>query len=85
MAGLVCDGNFNTAAMNLYKYNNIYFPDEDFYNCNIFPVEWIEIFVEEVLFLIFKNEKRVKHSKVKTLAFKKKRSSHTRRSVHKVS
>ena len=33
--------------MNLYKYNNIYFPDEDTYNCNIFPVEWIEIFVEE--------------------------------------
>jgi hypothetical protein len=47
MAGLVCDCKFNTAAMNLYKYNNIYFPDEDFYNCQYFPAHWIEIFVEE--------------------------------------
>lgn len=44
MAGLVCDGNFNTASMNLHKFNSIYFPDEDFYNCNMFPEEWIEIF-----------------------------------------
>lgn len=58
MAGLVCDTHidkkhekksklFNTAAMNLYKFNNIYFPDEDFYNCQYFPPHWIEIFVEE--------------------------------------
>jgi len=48
MAGLTCDGNFNTASMNLHKYNEIYFPNDDFYNCNIFPEEWIEIFKEEV-------------------------------------
>lgn len=33
--------------MNLYKFHNIYFPDEDFYNCNILPIEWIEIFHDE--------------------------------------
>lgn len=37
---------FNTAAMNLYKFNNIYFPDEGFYNCQYFPTHWIEVFVE---------------------------------------
>lgn len=47
LCGLVCDGDFNTASMNLHKYNGIYFPDEDFYNCNIFPEEWIEIFKED--------------------------------------
>ena len=30
--------------MNMYKHKNVYFPDNDFYNCNSFPVEWIEIF-----------------------------------------
>lgn len=46
MAGLVCDGNFNTGSMNLHKYNGIYFPNDDFFNCNIFPEEWIEIFMD---------------------------------------
>ena len=46
-AGLVCDGDFNTASMNLHKFNGIYFPNDDFYNCNIFPEEWIEIFMDE--------------------------------------
>jgi hypothetical protein len=47
MSGLVCDGDFNTASMNLRKQNGIYLPDEDFYNCNIFPEEWIEVFLPE--------------------------------------
>lgn len=42
--GLVCDGIFNTESMNLYKHNNAYLPDEDFYNSNPFPMEWMEIF-----------------------------------------
>ncbi len=44
--GLVNDGDYNTTSMNLYKYKDVYFPDQDFYNCNIFPEEWIEIFSE---------------------------------------
>lgn len=32
--------------MNLYKYNNIYFPDDDYFNSNPFPPEWMEIFEE---------------------------------------
>jgi hypothetical protein len=33
-AGLVCDGIYNTEHMNLFHFNNIYFPDEDYYNSN---------------------------------------------------
>ena len=42
--GLVCDGYYNTADMNLYKINNVYFPDEGYFNTNQFPDEWMEIF-----------------------------------------
>ena len=28
---------YNTENFNLYKYNNIYFPDENYYNTNDFP------------------------------------------------
>ena len=44
--GLVCDNEYNTAKLNLYKYNNIYFPDENYHNANYFPAEWMEMFEE---------------------------------------
>ena len=43
-AGLVWDDKYNTENLNLYKYNNIYFPDESFYNSDPFPNEWMEMF-----------------------------------------
>lgn len=46
MLGLVCDGSHDTGSMNLYKFHGIYFPNQDFYNCNIFPQEWLEVFSE---------------------------------------
>ncbi|EGR33878.1 hypothetical protein IMG5_033670 [Ichthyophthirius multifiliis] len=42
--GLVYDGEYNTGKLNLQKYNDVYFPDENFYNCNPFPDEWMEMF-----------------------------------------
>ena len=42
--GLVCDGQYNTENLNLYKYNGIYFPDENFYNSDPFPNEWMEMY-----------------------------------------
>jgi len=41
---LVWDAKYNTENLNLYKYNNIYFPDESFYNTDPFPNEWMEMF-----------------------------------------
>ena len=48
--GLVNDGIKNTERINLYKYTDIYFPDNDYYNCNLLPPEWIELFEEEEFF-----------------------------------
>ncbi|KAM3136909.1 hypothetical protein pb186bvf_010994 [Paramecium bursaria] len=45
--GLVCDGQYNTGKLNLYKHNNVYFPDDNYYNCNPFPPEWMEMFDPE--------------------------------------
>ena len=47
MLGLVCDRNHDTGSMNLYKFHGIYFPNQDFYNCNIFPLEWLEVFADD--------------------------------------
>ena len=47
VTGFVCDGNHNTASMNLYDYNGLYLPDEDFYSCNLFPIEWIEVLTDD--------------------------------------
>lgn len=58
IVGLVNDGIHNTVSMNLFKYNSIYFPDDDFYNCNIFPIEWIEIFEDG------ENQKETKNKKI---------------------
>lgn len=42
--GIVCDGEYNTGSLNLYRHSCVFFPDIDFYNCNVFPPEWMEIF-----------------------------------------
>lgn len=41
--GLVYDGIYDTSRMNLYKCNNIYFPDESYYNSEPLPDVWIEV------------------------------------------
>jgi hypothetical protein len=46
LVGLVSDGESDTSSLNLYKVGPVYFPDEDFYNCNIFPGQWMEIFTD---------------------------------------
>lgn len=59
IVGLVSDGECNTASMNLYKFSNVYFPEDDFYSCNIFPSQWIEIFSEDSTNLALKIEQEV--------------------------
>ena len=46
--GLMQDQEYNTENFNLFKYNNIYFPDENYYNTNEFPKVWMEIFDSKV-------------------------------------
>jgi hypothetical protein len=47
IVGLVNDGDINTQFLNLERDNDVYFPDSDYYNCNVFPIEWIEIFSQD--------------------------------------
>ena len=42
--GLMQDQEYDTINFNLFKYNNIYFPDENYYNTNEFPKVWMELF-----------------------------------------
>mmetsp|Transcript_23354 Transcript_23354/g.20273 ORF Transcript_23354/g.20273 Transcript_23354/m.20273 type:complete len:120 (+) Transcript_23354:1974-2333(+) len=48
--------------MNLYKKNNVYLPDEDFYNTNPFPIEWMEIFEKKDILMneLFEEEHQEK-------------------------
>lgn len=45
-SGLMFDGLSDTSNLNLFKTNSVYLPDEDFYNCNVFPEQWMEIFTD---------------------------------------
>ncbi len=47
IVGLVNDGEINTQFLNLERDFDVYFPDNDYYNCNVFPIEWIEIFSQD--------------------------------------
>ena len=55
IVGLVSDGLSDTSSLNLYKVSNVYFPDEDFYNCNILPGQWMEIFTEGHISAVVEN------------------------------
>jgi len=37
--------------MYLYKYNKIYFPENVYYNSDILPIEWLELFEKREYFL----------------------------------
>jgi hypothetical protein len=74
IVGLVSDGECSTASMNLYKFSNVYFPEDDFYSCNIFPSQWIEIFSDDCTNLAQKIEQEIEkkdefkfHSKLEVL------------------
>ena len=44
--GITYDGSLNTSNMNLHKHNehNIFYPDDDYYNSNPLPKEWMSLF-----------------------------------------
>jgi len=44
--GLKKDQEIKTEKIVLYKYGNVYFPNNDYYNSDPLPIEWLEIFEE---------------------------------------
>lgn len=42
--GLKMDQEIKTEQIELYKYGNVYFPNNDYYNSDSMPIEWLELF-----------------------------------------
>ena len=42
--GLKMDKEIRTEKIFLYRYNNVYFPDNTYYNSDPLPIEWLELF-----------------------------------------
>ena len=41
--GLKQDQTIKTESVQLYLQNGIYVPDNGYYNCDPFPIEWLEV------------------------------------------
>lgn len=42
--GFKKDNEIKTEQIELFKYGNVYFPDNDYYNSDCLPTEWLELF-----------------------------------------
>lgn len=42
--GFKKDQEIKTEQIELYKYGNVYFPNNDYYNSDPLPMEWLELF-----------------------------------------
>ena len=49
--GLKKDKEIKTEKVTLYKYNQLYFPDNTYYNSDPLPIEWLELFELREYFL----------------------------------
>lgn len=44
MAGLKMDQEIQLENLDLFEYNGVYFPEKNYSNCDLIPVEWLELF-----------------------------------------
>jgi hypothetical protein len=42
--GLIKDNEIKDADLKIYQYDNIYFPDNIYYNSDPIPIEWLELY-----------------------------------------
>lgn len=57
--GLKEDSWIKPERMNLYRFNDVFFPENSYYNCDPLPQEWIEV-VEEQISIFSPNESPVR-------------------------
>lgn len=56
--GLKKDQEIKTEKIVLYKYGKVYFPNNEYYNSDPLPIEWLELFEDhKVLFEKFNDDK----------------------------
>ena len=48
--GLKEDLKIKTENIMLYRFNDVFFPDNSYYNSDLLPVEWIEVFQENQVY-----------------------------------
>jgi len=49
--GIKRDKEIKTEKIYLYRYNNIFFPENTYYNSDPLPIEWLELFESREYFL----------------------------------
>ena len=62
MVGLKQDQAIKLPSLDLYDYHDIYFPEQNYYNCDLMPIEFLELFAPESEikdFLEMKDTKKV--------------------------
>jgi len=54
--GLKRDQQIQLDHLDLYEYNGVYFPEKNYFNCDLMPIEWLEIYEskEKILELLEK-------------------------------
>lgn len=62
--GIKEDLKIKTENIMLYRFNDVFFPDNSYYNSDPLPVEWIEVFQENQL---YKEKKRAEEESKKDL------------------
>ncbi len=48
LVGLKKDKDIQAENVDLYLYNQVYVPEENYFNCDPFPIEWLEIFEKDI-------------------------------------
>lgn len=63
------DQEIKTEKITLYQYGNVYFPDNDYYNSDPLPIEWLELFEDhEVLQKLFDSNKEFENLQAKLIS-----------------
>ena len=64
--GLKKDKEIKTEKIYLYRYNNMYFPENNYFNSDPLPIEWLELFEDSEF---FQEEFRIEEDENDRLAF----------------
>ncbi len=59
MTGLKRDNEIQLEKLDLFNYNGVFFPEKNYFNCDLVPVEWLEIFESKETILELMDAKSV--------------------------
>jgi len=62
--GMKMDHNIKNNDLNMYNYGDVYFPDPNYFNCDPFPIEWLELFQDRETFMHIEDEGSLCNQKI---------------------